>query len=277
MSRIQHVLEKAERDGARYRVRGIPEPAPAVIPVVSPGEAPANGLDAPANVPLDPFSWSETPASDRVITDAQLNRRLLAAASNSTVGEQYRALRTRVLHADHGSAVNVVLVTSAARGDGRSLTAANLSLAMAQEYQRRVCVVDADLRNPEQHRLFGIGESPGLSEVLTSQAPLEEALVSIEPHRVTILPAGRVPAHPAELLGTAMMRRVLETLRSRFDCVILDAPPATPLADVSILTPLVGGVLMVVRAGVTSKPAIHDAIGAIEASKLLGLVLNDAA
>jgi capsular exopolysaccharide synthesis family protein len=277
MSRIQHVLERAERDGAIHRMRGIPKPAPAVVPAVSPGVVSPSRLDAPSSDPIDPAAWSEAPPCERVITDAKLSRRLLAAASNSTVGEQYRALRTRVLHADHGSAVNVVLVTSATRGDGRSLTTANLSLAMAQEYQRRVCVVDADLRNPEQHRLFGIGESPGLSEVLTSQTPLEGALVSIEPHRVTILPAGRVPAHPAELLGTAMMRRVLETLRSRFDCVIVDAPAATPLADVSILAPLVGGVLMVVRAGVTSKPAIHDAIGAIDSAKLLGLVLNDAA
>jgi receptor protein-tyrosine kinase len=82
---------------------------------------------------------------------------------------------------------------------------------------------------------------------------------------------------PAELLGTTAMRRTLETLRSQFDRVVVDAPATTPLADVGILTPLVDCVLLVVRSGTTSKPAIHDAVAALDASKLLGVVLNEAA
>jgi len=193
------------------------------------------------------------------------------------VAEQYRALRTRILHADNGSAVRVVLVTSPGRSEGRSLTVANLGLAMAQEYQRRICVVDADLRNPQQHRLFGIPEGPGLADVLAGRASLDEACATLEEHHITVLPAGTTPAHPAELLGTTTMRRTIEALRSRFDCVIVDGPGAIPLADVGILTPLVDSVLMVVRAGLTSKPAIHDAIATMDGGKLLGMVLNDAA
>ncbi|PYR14236.1 MAG: capsular biosynthesis protein [Acidobacteria bacterium] len=191
--------------------------------------------------------------------------------------EQYRALRTRIAHTETGGAVNVVLVTSPGRGDGKSLTAANLGLAMAQEYQQRICVVDADLRASLQQRLFGLAEGVGLSDVLTGRAALEEALVTVEEHHITVLPAGSPSAHPAELLGTTAMRRVIESLRSRFDRVIIDSPAATPLADVSILAPLVDSVILVVRAGMTSKPAIHDAIGAIDAGKLLGIVLNEAA
>jgi len=139
------------------------------------------------------------------------------------------------------------------------------------------CVVDADLRASQQHRLFGLPDSPGLSDVLTGRASLEEALVTVEEHHITVLPVGSPSAHPAELLGTTTMRRVLESLRSRFDRIIIDAPAATPLADVGVLAPLVDSVILVVRAGVTSKPAIHDAIGAIDAGKLLGIVLNEAA
>jgi polysaccharide biosynthesis transport protein len=148
---------------------------------------------------------------------------------------------------------------------------------MAQDYQRRICVVDADLRHPQLQRLFGLPDGPGLSDVLAGEATLEEALVTVEDHQITILPAGRTPARPAELLGTTAMRRTLETLRSQFDRVVMDAPAATPLADVGILTPLVDSVLLVVRSGTTSKPAIHDAVAAIDASKLLGVVLNEAA
>jgi Mrp family chromosome partitioning ATPase len=138
-------------------------------------------------------------------------------------------------------------------------------------------VVDANFRSPQQHRLFGLPEGPGLSDVLVGRASLEEALIAIEEHHVTVLPVGTASAHPAELLGTTTMRRTLDTLRSQFDRIVIDWPSVTPLADVGILTPLVDCVILVVRAGVTSKPAIHDAIAAIEGGKLLGVVLNEAA
>src|SRR5207249_8065301 len=106
---------------------------------------------------------------------------------------------------------------------------------------------------------------------------LTDALVALEDHSLTVLPAGQLPAHPAELLGSTAMRRTLQTLRSRFDRVIIDAPSAAPLADVGILTPLVDSVVLVVHAGTTTKPAIQEAVTMIGASKLLGVVLNGAA
>jgi capsular exopolysaccharide synthesis family protein len=213
----------------------------------------------------------------RVVTGARLSPTLIAAMSPSGVAaEQYRALRTRIVHRENGGAVNVVLITSPGRADGKSLTVANLGLAMAQEYQQRVCIVDADFRSPQQHRLFGLPEGPGLSDVLTGRASIDEALVTLEEHHISVLSAGTRSAHPAELFGTTTMRRTLEALRSKFDRIIIDSPAATPLADVGILTPLVDSVVLIVRAGVTSKPAIRDAIAAVDAGKLLGIVLNEA-
>ena len=179
---------------------------------------------------------------------------MAAAASSGVAAEQYRALRTRIFNADHRTS-NVVLVTSPGRGEGKSVTASNLALAMAQEYQRRACIVDADLRSPQIAKLFGIPEGPGLSDVLLGTATLDEALVTIEEYQITVLPAGRAATHPAELLGTTAMRRTLEALRSQFDRVVIDTPAANPLADVGILTPLVDSVVLVVRAGVTETPA----------------------
>jgi capsular exopolysaccharide synthesis family protein len=272
MTRIQNILDKAERDGAVRRIRPRTDETIAAVATV---DAPVALSPAPTTVePAPDVSVEPTPM--RVVSGARLSPTLIAAMSPSGLpAEQYRALRTRILLRESGSAVNAVLITSPGRRDGKSLTAANLGLAMAQEYQQRVCVVDADFRSPQQHHLFGLAETPGLSDVLTGHASVEDALVMIEEHHLTVMPAGSRSAHPAELFGTTTMRRTLEALRSRFDRIVIDAPAAVPLADVGILTPLVDGVVLIVRAGVTSKPAIRDAIAAVDAGKLLGVVLNE--
>jgi capsular exopolysaccharide synthesis family protein len=282
MSRIQNLLDKADREGVIRRVRTIADAAPAVDvatldaePAFA-GRRPSNPTGPVMSAAPDPAVEPE-PAPLRVLRGARLHPRLVAATSSTGVAaEQYRALRTRIVNADH-RAGRVVMVTSPGRKEGRSLTVGNLGLTMAQEYQRRICVVDADLRSPQLDRLFGLPEGPGLCDVLMGTARLEEALLTLEEHQITILPAGRAAAHPAELLGTTGMRRAIETLRSQFDWVVIDTPSAKPLADVGILTPLVDSVVLVVRAGVTSTPAIHDAIATIDGSKLIGIVLNEAA
>jgi capsular exopolysaccharide synthesis family protein len=277
MSRIQSILEKAEREGSVRRLRNIADP------VVGAGLANLENVAPPPlpAVPLDAHGASAATPSlgrGRPVTGAQLDSKLIAAlAPAAQAAEQYRALRTRILHADPSLAVNVVLVTSPGRSDGKTLTAANLALTMAQDFQRRICVVDANLRHPQLHRLFGLDDGPGLSDVLTGRVPLDEALIFNEDHLISILPAGPLAAHPAELLGSSSMRRLLETLRSSFDRVVIDAPPTLPLADVGIVTPLVDSVLLVVRAGMTSRPAIHDAVASIDDAKLLGIVLNETA
>jgi len=276
MSRIQHILERAERDGYARRMRG-PEPLA------------SSGSDL-AGVVLhhstDEFSGEAdhsglaiqdlTPA--RVVVGAHLDPSLITAHSgNVEAAEQYRSLRTRVMQADTSMPISVMLVTSPGQGEGKTLTASNLALAMAQESRRRVCLIDADLRKPTLQQLFGLPDGPGLCDVLAGTASLSSALVGLEEHQLTILPAGHVPSHPAELLGTAAMRRMLDRLRTGFDRIIVDAPPALPLADVGILTPLIDVVLLVVRARFTSKPAIRDAVASLDRSKLLGLVLNESA
>jgi capsular exopolysaccharide synthesis family protein len=195
---------------------------------------------------------------------------------DSIASEQYRSLRTRIAMSENGHPLRVIMVTSPSKGDGKTLTAANLALTMSQEFQRRVLVVDADLRKPQVHSAFGIPQEPGLSEVLCGEADLDDVLVHLADYRLSILPAGRLPQQPAEFLGSFAMRRTLDTLRGRFDRILLDMPPATPLADASILSPIVDGVLLIVRAGITPKPAIERALTGFDASKLLGLVLNEA-
>ena len=166
-------------------------------------------------------------------------------------------------------------ITSPGQGDGKSVTAANMALTMAQELQRHVLLVDADLRDPSVHALFAIERGPGLSEVLAGEASLEEALVHLPDLRLTLLPAGAVPEYPTELLGSASMRRALDALSSRFDRILLDLPAVLPLADVSTVAPYTDGMLMVVRAGVTQRPSLDTALATFEDEKVLGVVLNE--
>jgi len=315
MSRIQDILSKAERDGTVRRTRSLTEDyarpaedsrgvrpgrdeasrsatvARADRPSAAEGSrmfTPRSG-GAAAIAPLTPRAgYTERSTSEALPgvhesgTDplhpapAQLDPLLVMAhAPSSLAAEQYRSLRTRLKHVENGRALRTIAITSPTKGDGKSLTAANLALTLAQEFQQRVLLLDADLRRPTVHRLFGVEQCPGLGDVLMNAADLDQALVAVQDHHLTVLPAGIPPSNPAELLGSAAMRRVLDTLRSRFDRILIDVPPVAPLADLHILAPVVDGLLLIVRAGITPKPAIERALSGLDTSKVLGLVLNE--
>jgi capsular exopolysaccharide synthesis family protein len=288
MSRIQHILDKAERDGTAMRTSGV---------VASAGTPAVRGpVEKPAPVPLDPlaaFGPAATgqgtasrvaPAASAAASteehaasySVRLNPLLVAGlAPKSLAAEQYRSLRTRLAQAEASGALRTILVTSPQKGEGKSITAANLSLTMAQEPQRRVVILEADLRKPSLEHLFGLPPGPGLADYLAGAADLTEVMKFLPDHNLTVIPAGTAPTNPAELLGSTAMRRMLDYLRTRFDRVILDTPPVLPLADVAIVAPLVDGSVMVVRAGHTSKPAIENALRAFDSTRLLGIVLNE--
>jgi protein-tyrosine kinase len=235
---------------------------------------PPVAAEPPRPAPLDSGREPVDPTPRAI---AELDSHLVAAlAPTSIAAEQYRSLRTRLKRAENGRALRTIAVTSPNKGDGKSLTAANLALTMAQEFQQRILLVDCDLRRPSVHRLFGLGDRIGLTEVLMNVASIDQSLVWLPEHHLTVLPAGAPPTHPAELIGSATMRRVLDTLRTRFDRILIDLPPVAPLADVQILSTMVDGLLMIVRAGITPKPAIERALTGLDASKMIGLVLNEA-
>jgi protein-tyrosine kinase len=294
MSRIQNILDKAEREGATLRTGRMGTPAAVPITTAAPID-----LDLPAPPVIEPTaarsivpgapavltkshssaaSASAAPPADDAIASysVRLSSLLVAGlAPKSAAAEQYRQLRTRLAHAEGANNLRTVLVTSPQKGEGKSITSANLALTMAQELQRRVVILEADLRKPSMQQLFGLPSGPGLTEYLSGAAELKDVMRFLPDHNLTVIHAGSAAANPAELLGSTAMRRLLDTLRTQFDRVILDTPPVLPLADVAVLAPLVDGSLMVVRAGVTPKPAIENALRAFDSSRLLGIVLND--
>ena len=306
MSRIQNILDKAEREGATLRTSRLGGPAapitPAPMPSAPTAAAPMTAkspiaFDMPTAPPPEPAAarsivpgapamhasamhapvTTTTAAAEAIETpNVRLSSRLVAGlAPKSLAAEQYRQLRTRLAHAEGAGTLRTVLVTSPQKGEGKSVTSANLALTMAQELQRRVVIVEADLRKPSMQELFGLPPGPGLTEYLAGAVELKDVMRFLPEHNLTVIHAGSAAANPAELLGSTAMRRLLDTLRTRFDRVILDTPPVLPLADVAVLAPMVDGMLMVVRAGVTPKPAIENALRAFDSSRLLGIVLND--
>src|SRR4051812_11859256 len=176
MSRIQHILDKAERDGGLQRMRSIADTRSAPI------GTPADAGEIPLLGPELLSGGAQTMlAPGRTVRDTRIDPLLVVAlAPDTPPSEQYRALRMRVSHADHGSPAHVLLVTSPGRREGKTLTAGNLALTMARDHQRRICIVDADLRYPRMHKLFGLTDGPGLADVLTGRSTLADALTEIE-------------------------------------------------------------------------------------------------
>ncbi|TGA99971.1 polysaccharide biosynthesis tyrosine autokinase [Sporolactobacillus shoreae] len=195
---------------------------------------------------------------------------------DSSFSEQYRTLRTNLSFAKAGGGMKTYMVTSAEKGDGKSTTASNLAIVMAQQ-GKEVLLIDADIRKPSQHYSFRTENQKGLTNLLTAQDPFDEVLQSTVVDHLTLLSSGPAAPNPADLLSSEDMAGIIEQAKERFDQVIIDSPPALAVADARLLANLCDGILLVVRSGSTE---IDHASRAAEVfsevrSKLLGVVLND--
>ena len=187
--------------------------------------------------------------------------------------EQFRRLAATLHHAQRANGLRSVMITSAAQGDGKTLTAVNLALVLAESYRSHVLLVDADLRRPSIPSVADLGDGNGLSEALRATHEQKLALVPITP-RLTLLPAGQPISNSIDALTSPRMRQILDEASTRFDWVILDAPPVGPTADARLLTEMVGGTLFVIHAGRTQCPDVLKAIESLGREQILGVVLN---
>jgi protein-tyrosine kinase len=288
MSRLQRAGEKAEREGRLTWTKPVdphqpqqatavedpPAPAP---PRVQPPRAPYR-VEPPADLGLwrEPLPSLDDPLDDDAVVDGATLSPLLVAATEPgcAAAEQYRLLRTRLESRDTSGRTQLILVTSPRLGDGKTTTSSNLALTLARDFQHRVILVEADLRRPTLAQRFGVSAQRGLVDVLLGGLPLDEAIIQIPDHHLALLPAGDEGTRSTELLASSMMQRAIDDLRSRFDRIIVDTPPVA-LADTHILARIADGVIVVVRAGVTPRPALERALAAIDRERLLGLVLNE--
>jgi capsular exopolysaccharide synthesis family protein len=189
--------------------------------------------------------------------------------------ESFRTLRTNLQFLDVGRGGRSFIVTSSIQSEGKSTTAANLAIALADSGVR-VLLVDADLRRPKVAKYMGLEGAVGLTDALIGRVQLDDVLQEWGRGRLSVLPAGTVPPNPSELLGSAAMGNLIKELRTRFDVVLFDAPPLLPVTDAAILSRFVGGVILVVAAGRANRHHVGGAISALEnvGSTVAGIVLT---
>lgn len=190
-------------------------------------------------------------------------------------GEPFRAVRTNLQFLGVGHRLRSLMVTSSVPGEGKSTVSVNLA-AMLAEAGSRVLVVDTDLRRPKLAEYVGLDGSVGLTDVLIGRVPAENAIQRWGRHHMFVLPAGRIPPNPSELLGSREMHDLMSTLSTHFDFVIVDAPPTLLVTDPVVVSGLCDGVIVVAAAGLTKKPQLGgtlDTLLAVEAP-IKGVVLT---
>ena len=215
--------------------------------------------------------------SSREILAARVEPHLVAITSpRSTESEQFRALRTKILEAGEREGKRAFVITSTGSGDGKTLTALNLAWLLAQTDGVNALVIDADLRQPCAAGYLGIETNDGLSEVLTGETKLTEAIVKLKPSGLHLLPGGAAREDVAELLSGPRFSRLLEEARRLFDFVIIDAPPLGVFTDANLLINRADAAVLVVRASATRYAVVERLLEQVPRERMLGVVLNRA-
>ncbi|WP_223937634.1 polysaccharide biosynthesis tyrosine autokinase [Arthrobacter sp. StoSoilB5] len=207
--------------------------------------------------------------------DAAKKPLLTQTAPQSPRAESFRQLRTNLQFANVAGHGKSVLITSSLPGEGKSTTATNLAIALAQAGQS-VCLVDADLRRPMVNEYLGLDRNAGLTTALVGSADVDELLQPWGTDSLYVLTSGQVPPNPSELLGSDEMKQLITRLEGAFDSVVIDAPPLLPVTDAAVLSQHVGGVVVVAGTQKVRTQDLEKSLGALSmvGSNVLGIVLN---
>lgn len=199
---------------------------------------------------------------------------VLEKQPKSVEAESYRILRTNIMYSSFDKEIKRILVTSSEPGEGKSTTSGNLALAFAQD-EKKVILIDCDLRKPSLHKKFRISNNRGLSDVIIDRDKLNKCIQKRTEY-LDILTAGKIPPNPSEMLGSQAMSSLLEELSNIYDVIILDSPPVLAVTDAQILSTKVDGTVLVVRAEKTKKDTVLAAKGVLDKvnANILGTVLN---
>ncbi len=233
-------------------------------------------LDDRINSPEDARRIVGTPALGYVPMIENEEARLLSGSrSGGSVLESYRVLRSNVRFAAVDTPIHSLLVTSTVPGEGKSVTAYNLAVAMALD-GRNVILVDTDLRRPTMHEKAKVSQQPGLTNVLVGHTSLEDAIKETSIPGLRVLPAGPLPPNPAELLNSQAMKQLHKALKDQADIVIFDSPPCLATADAQVMAAETDGVLYVVQFGEAKKSAVRHAVEMLRQARtrILGVVFN---
>jgi capsular exopolysaccharide synthesis family protein len=202
--------------------------------------------------------------------------RILNPKSKSPIAEAYKTLRTNLQFASLDKPTQVVVITSANPSEGKTTTAANLAISVAQA-EKRVLLLDCDLRKPSIHRFFGIVNAKGLTNILVENINYHELSVTTGIPNLHIITSGPKPPNPSELLGSSRMASFVNQLRQDYDMIVIDSPPVLPVTDSAVLSRVSDAHILVVGCGTTTVDmAVHakdslDKVGA----RIIGTVINN--
>ena len=211
------------------------------------------------------------------VSAARVEPHLVAISQpRSAYCEHFRSLRTRILQAGERLQMRAFVITSSGVGEGKTLTALNLAWLLAQTEGVRALIIDSDLRQPCATDYLGIDAPIGLSEVLSGQVSLQQAVVRLQPSGLHLLPGGRARDDVAEMLSGPTFARVITEARRMFDYIIIDAPPLGIFTDANVLISRADAALLVVRAGKTRYSQIDKLLEQLPRERVLGVILNRA-
>ena len=243
----------------------------------STNKAPEGRAGGPQAVP-PPIVYTRTKSLD-VPLSVLRQRRVMAAYDKGPFVDAFKILRTQVMHRLRENGWNVLGITSPGDGEGKTLTAVNLAISLAMEATQTVLLVDANLRNPSIHDVFGLKDCAGLADYLLDDVPVENLLVHPGIGRFVLLPGGRAIQNSTEILTSPKMVALVEEFKHRYPSriVIFDLPPLLQTADVLAFSPYTDALLLVVEEGKTSAGDVQRALSLVKESRpILGTVLNKA-
>lgn len=211
---------------------------------------------------------------DRTVLDSMLVSHF---ESSSMVSEQFRRLRTHIFRERAENPPRTILVTSALGSEGKSFVAANLAVTIATEYDSYALLVDCDLRNPSLSRWFGQEKAFGLSDYLLGKKEVSELLIKTDIKKLSIMSGGSSQEYPVELIGSKRMNTLVKDLKERYEdrYIIFDSSPILATTEPSVLTKMVDGIVLVVRADSTERDSVEQAMKVLDKNKIIGVVLND--
>lgn len=266
MSTLKKALDKAK---AEQRASATPEPPVSTPPAEQPQPF---GADPAGPV----YCRTRITSLDR---RRLLDHRIVAVDETHSMVDIYKLLRTRILHRTRPTGANTILVTGFSRGEGKTTTAANLAVTLAKDSRQTTLLVDLDFRRPSIGPLFGLAaDLPGLDTYFANGTPLEDIFVCPGLERLTVLPAGNAVPRAAELMGSPKMEALIRELKTRYPdrYIIFDAPNLNDCPDPLIVAEYVDAILLVARAGHTTREMIRSAMELVPKAKVLGVVLNAA-
>ena len=199
---------------------------------------------------------------------------VMEKAPKSIDAEAYRSLRSNIEYSSFDDEYRVIVVTSSVPGEGKSTTAGNLAIALAQS-GNKVLLVDCDMRKPSIHKKFKISNAAGTAELLLRKKLFEEVANKYN-ENLTIITAGKIPPNPSEMLASRAMTAFIEEMKKEFKYIILDTPPLQAVTDAQVLSTKADGVLLVIRAGSTKREMVLNSVDLIKKvqGKVIGTVLN---